>query len=63
MIILCAGVHLQPSKNVKREVNNDETPSLDCPEDSSLFEVFARTFSFVTISTLDASKGEEEATG
>ena len=50
-----SGVHLQPCKDVKREVDNDETPALDCPEDSGLFEVFARTFNFVTLSTLDAS--------
>ena len=35
------GVHLQPGKDGKREVNNDETAALDRKEDSGLFEVLA----------------------
>ena len=44
-----SGVHLQPSKDGKREVNNDEAPTLDCAKDPGLLEVFSQTFSFVTI--------------
>ena len=44
-----SGVHLQPCKDGKREVNNDEAPALDCAKDPGLPKVFAQTFSFVTL--------------
>ena len=40
-----SGLHLQSGKDVEREVDNDETPALDCTKDSGLSEVNARIFS------------------